>query len=246
MASGLNWQENLRPKLFCSMTPRDYTSFSGINQTVKEHFTGLFYTDFTIDSDTGMETTSMPGLNSPRTGPGPKQPVGGPSGSGDPGILLIGARNIVYKLLPSELRLTQTLKWPAEDTARDTCVVKGKTKDMCQNFVVVLQQFSQDPTRFMICGTNAFNPVCREYVDERSSFIERSGKFQRPRNAVTGAFQKPNLVSEKSGQGLAPFDPNHNSTAVLVGEDLYAGTVADFTGVDSIIFRYWDTVVSPM
>lgn len=37
--------------------------------------------------------------------------------------------------------------------------------------------------------------------------------------------------------GLAPFDPAHNSTAVLVGDDLYAGTVADFAGVDSIIFR---------
>ena len=33
------------------------------------------------------------------------------------------------------------------------------------------------------------------------------------------------------------FSPWHNSTAVLVNEDLYAGTVADFTGVDPIIFR---------
>ncbi len=42
---------------------------------------------------------------------------------------------------------------------------------------------------------------------------------------------------ERRGVGLAPFDPDHNSTAVLVGEDLYAGTVADFAGVDSIVFR---------
>ena len=40
-----------------------------------------------------------------------------------------------------------------------------------------------------------------------------------------------------SGLGLAPFSPWHNSTSVLVQEDLYAGTVADFTGVDPIIFR---------
>ena len=33
------------------------------------------------------------------------------------------------------------------------------------------------------------------------------------------------------------FSPWHNSTAVLVDEDLYSGTVADFTGVDPIIFK---------
>ena len=40
-----------------------------------------------------------------------------------------------------------------------------------------------------------------------------------------------------SGLGMAPFSPWHNSTAVLVNDDLYAGTVADFTGVDPLIFR---------
>ncbi len=68
----------------------------------------------------------------------------------------------------------------------------------------------------MFCGTNAFSPTCRDYADERASFVNRG---------------------ERRGIGLAPFDPEHNSTAVLVGEDLYAGTVADFAGVDSIVFR---------
>ena len=45
------------------------------------------------------------------------------------------------------------------------------------------------------------------------------------------------MRSERSGLGLAPFDPDHNSTALLVDEDLYAGTVADLSGVDPIIFR---------
>ena len=49
------------------------------------------------------------------------------------------------------------------------------------------------------------------------------------------------MRSERSGLGLAPFDPDHNSTALLVGEDLYAGTVADLSGVDPIIFRYRGT-----
>ena len=36
---------------------------------------------------------------------------------------------------------------------------------------------------------------------------------------------------------MAPFSPWHNSTAVLVQDDLYAGTVADYSSVDPIIFR---------
>lgn len=71
--------------------------------------------------------------------------------------------------------------------------------------------------RFLFCGTNAFTPVCRDYADERASFVQRG--------------------QDRKGIGVAPFDPNHNSTAVLVGDDVFAGTVADFAGVDSIIFR---------
>jgi semaphorin 6 len=67
-----------------------------------------------------------------------------------------------------------------------------------------------------VCGTNAFKPMCRDYVDERGAFEMRS---------------------ERSGLGLAPFDPAHNSTAVLAGDVMYAATVADFTGVDPIVFR---------
>ncbi len=59
--------------------------------------------------------------------------------------------------------------------------------------------------------------MCRDYADERASFVQHG--------------------HDQNGLGLAPFDPRHNSTAVLVGDDLYAGTVADFVGVDSIIFR---------
>ena len=175
---GLNWQENLRPKIFCSMTSRDFTAFIG-NHSHQDHFSKLFY-----DPDTD--------------------------------VVLIGARNILYKLSASELRLSQTLQWHSTDFDRENCIVKGKDREKCQNYISVLSRYREDPSRFMVCGTNAFKPMCREYVDERGSYVMRG---------------------EMSGLGLAPFDPGHNSTAVLVGEELYAGTVADFTGVDPIIFR---------
>ncbi len=55
-----------------------------------------------------------------------------------------------------------------------------------------------------------YSPVNdREYVDERGSYVMRQ---------------------EMSGVGVAPFSHQHNSTAVLIGDELYAGTVADFTG----------------
>ncbi len=147
-AEGLNWQENLRPKLFCSMGSRDYTAFAG-NLSAEDHFTRLLYTDFTADFEGGgPERPTVASVNTPLATT-PRATAGGSSGGGggDGGILLIGARNILYKLSASELRLTQTLHWPADDTARDTCVVKGKSRDLCQNFIVVMQQYSSDPTR---------------------------------------------------------------------------------------------------
>jgi len=224
-APGLRWQENLRPKLFCAMTPRDYVAFAGAPppgagaNASGSHFTALFYTDFTESSlGAGEGRSEAPSINtpystsSPSSGPAQTQVMAGGGGT-----LLIGARDIVYKLSVPELRLRQTLHWPASESARDTCVVKGKTPEMCRNFIVVVQQYDDDPTRFLFCGTNAFSPSCRDYADERSSFVLRD--------------------DDRGGVGAAPFDPAHNSTAVLVGGQLYAGTVADFAGVDSIVFR---------
>ena len=219
---GLNWQENVRPKLFASMTARDFTAFVG-NVSAQDRFTSLLYTDFTPESDLSLTSTtpSTISLNSKRRDSSPSsKPQQQPQPPHQDGVLLLGARNIVYKLSSSELRLKQTLVWDAAETARETCVVKGKNREVCQNFIVVLKQYPTDPSKFLVCGTNAFSPKCRQYIDERGGFVE----LQR---------------SEVSGLGLAPLDPGQNSTAVLTENgDIYAGTVADFTGVDSLIFRY--------
>lgn len=217
----LNWQENLRPKLFFSMRPRDYSAFRGEARNGSSSFNLLFVPDFKAKSGGGgygggTRNTQPPtnSLNSPKAGSesaSDRLPE-----AEDDAVLLIGAENVVYKLTASELRLTQTLRWHTTDSDRDSCLVKGKKRSACQNYISIIQQFSDDPHRYLVCGTNAFKPMCREYADERGGYVEKS---------------------ERKGLGLAPFDPGHNSTAVLVGEDLYAGTVADFTGVDPIIFR---------
>ena len=115
------FQDNLRPKLFCSMTPRDYTSFVG-NLSAADAFTTLYYAE---SPDDGIEGGSS------------KEGGGGKGGN-----LLIGARNIMYKLSAAELRLTQTLLWHSSDFDRESCSVKVRTRIKidggCQKVVFVL------------------------------------------------------------------------------------------------------------
>ena len=113
------FQDNLRPKLFCSMTPRDYTSFVG-NLSAADAFTTLYYAESPEDSEGGSSK----------------------EGGGKGGNLLIGARNIMYKLSAAELRLTQTLLWHSSDFDRESCSVKVRTRIKidggCQKVVFVL------------------------------------------------------------------------------------------------------------
>jgi len=132
--------------------------------------------------------------------------------------ILLGARNIMYKLSVPDLQVRQKLEWSASEQDKSVCMVKGKSEISCQNYIKVLKKFDNDEGRYLVCGTNAFKPECREYVVD----VER----------------KTYLMAKKSkGVGMCPFSPDHNSTAVLVGDQLYAGTAADYQGVDPIIYR---------
>jgi semaphorin 6 len=74
--------------------------------------------------------------------------------------------------------------------------------------------------RLLVCGTHAFSPQCREfeYSQAEDRFAERQ---------------------EFSGQGLAPFDPHHNSTYVYAPDsnEIFVGTVSDFSGNDPLIYK---------
>ena len=66
------------------------------------------------------------------------------------------------------------------DMDRESCIVKGNDAEECQNYIKVLQQYNNDPDRYMICGTNAYRPSCRQYIDERGSYVlreETAGKL---------------------------------------------------------------------
>ncbi|CAB4059717.1 SEMA6 [Lepeophtheirus salmonis] len=89
--------------------------------------------------------------------------------------LLLGARNVLYKVeLRDDLRLRQKLEWKSEERVREDCLVKGKTQRECQNYISVLAQYDQDREKYILCGTNAFKPLCREYTDERGTFADHA------------------------------------------------------------------------
>ena len=44
------------------------------------------------------------------------------------------------------------------------------------------------------------------------------------------------MTNEVKGVGKCPYSPLHNSTAVLVGDRLYAGTTADYQVKNTFLF----------
>ncbi|EZA48040.1 Semaphorin-1A [Ooceraea biroi] len=94
------------------------------------------------------------------------------------------------------------------------CVVKGTPEENCQNYIRILVKTGS--SNLFVCATNAFKPMCRDYMVHAGNY---------------------SMMKEKGGQARCPYDPQHNSTFVYVDGELYTGTVADFAGMDPIIYR---------
>ncbi|CAL8121906.1 unnamed protein product [Orchesella dallaii] len=135
--------------------------------------------------------------------------------------ILVGARNAVYNLTAAGLKLNVKLEWYSEEDDVQMCITKGKEPENCQNYIRILSVVS--PGKILVCGTNAYKPRCRYY------HLSANGQHY----TQTGA--------EKSGQGICPYDPKHNSTSTTVDGDVYSGTHSDFTEVDPLIHR-WDSL----
>ena len=150
----------------------------------------------------------------------------------------------------------QKLDWTVSTEHKDICQIKGQKESLCRNFIKVMHgplhhhhhsgplqlQRTQvnngggenDTTSatknltseqnddvekenrefYVICGTNAFKPQCRTYTVDFS-----------------------NHSNDMSGVGFSPYDPTHKSTSVLHHGSIYSATVADFGGVDPLIYK---------
>ncbi|VDM84360.1 unnamed protein product, partial [Strongylus vulgaris] len=110
------------------------------------------------------------------------------------------------------------IDWKPPADVIEECLMKGKLKSDCQNYIRVLAR--QSAGKALICGTHAFSPKCREYV-----YSSIDGTLKNTR--------------QFDGQGISPYDPRDNSTVVYLPEtrEIYTGTVSDFVGNDPLIYR---------
>lgn len=82
------------------------------------------------------------------------------------------------------------------------CKYKGKSEEACQNYIRVLAKKAEN--KVFVCGTNAYKPKCREYlenVSERkkigSNIKENKIKYKSKRknnNLMLFVFNKKNCV----------------------------------------------------
>ncbi|XP_022669561.1 semaphorin-1A-like isoform X2 [Varroa destructor] len=149
----------------------------------------------------------------------------------DGDFLLIGAKNMVYNVSAATLSVRRRLEWRPSESDVKMCRLKGKSEEACHNYIRVIAKKAHD--RVLVCGTNAYKPKCRDYA------LLPTGKSSghnshTQRGASNGEFS---LTEEKPGEGLCPYDPNHNSTFTFADGDLYVGTVGQFSGADPLIYR---------
>ncbi|XP_061874742.1 semaphorin-6A isoform X2 [Colius striatus] len=132
--------------------------------------------------------------------------------------LYIAARDHIYTVdmdtsHTEEIYFSKKLTWKSRQTDVDTCRMKGKHKDECHNFIKVLLKRNEDT--LFICGTNAFNPSCRNYKMDTLEF----------------------LGDEFSGMARCPYDAKHANIALFAEGKLYSATVTDFLAIDAVIYR---------
>jgi semaphorin 6 len=121
----------------------------------------------------------------------------------------------VYNLSTPSLAITTQIDWRASDSDKKTCHQKGKSPSDCQNYIRLLAPL--DNARTLVCGTNAYQPMCREYALSPRGHYETLRQFD--------------------GTSIVPFAPAHNSTFVLVEGLLFSATVSDFRASDAMMYR---------
>lgn len=132
--------------------------------------------------------------------------------------LYIAGRDQVYTVNLNEIPQTEVipskkLTWRSRQQDRENCAMKGKHKDECHNFIKVF--VPRNDEMVFVCGTNAFNPMCRYY---RLRTLEYDGE-------------------EISGLARCPFDARQTNVALFADGKLYSATVADFLASDAVIYR---------
>ncbi|XP_052793468.1 semaphorin-1A-like isoform X4 [Mya arenaria] len=155
--------------------------------------------------------------------------------------LIVGARNKMYNISMQTLQhdAERVLEWRPNSKDNTSCSYMIKDHSKCQNFIQVLGKMKGD--KYYVCGTNAFNPKCREYVYKEANYPLNLQDLNTTDSNSTDVIeaQVPGFVSDKENEGIgaSPYDPEHNSTSIFVDGKLYSGTVADRLARDPLIIE---------
>uniref|UniRef100_A0A8C7Y697 Sema domain, immunoglobulin domain (Ig), short basic domain, secreted, (semaphorin) 3E n=1 Tax=Oryzias sinensis TaxID=183150 RepID=A0A8C7Y697_9TELE len=73
--------------------------------------------------------------------------------------LYVGAKNALFSLSLDRVNSHhRQVSWASTESETEECLMKGRDKHECANYIKVLQKYNQ--THLMACGTGAFNPIC--------------------------------------------------------------------------------------
>lgn len=135
--------------------------------------------------------------------------------------LYIGAKNAVFSLsLDHVSSHPREVQWASTEAQIESCLMKGREKMECANYIKVLQHYNQ--SHLLVCGSGAFSPLC--------TFI---------RLGHTGQERTFELEEESvsSGKGRCPFDPKSSCTSTMSRGELYIGLYTDYWENDGALCR---------
>nr|BDT62946.1 MAG: semaphorin-1A-like protein [Trachysalambria curvirostris majanivirus] len=135
--------------------------------------------------------------------------------------IVIGGSNITRFININNLTedTNKQIIWKSENKSISNCLRKGKSFKDCQNYIRVFIRYNE--TRFLLCGTNAYNPLCRLY-DEKDNLT----------------------YTTINGVGFCPFGPNQTSTHIYTNNQLYSATDVNFQG-STFLIRKGDIKTDP-
>lgn len=143
--------------------------------------------------------------------------------SKDGKTLYVGARDMLLAFTIDDagsLKLKGKILWKPTSSKIEECIFKKNgIETECFNFIRVLVQLNE--THLYTCGTYAFSPTCA-YIDLETFTLVKN--------------EDGNPVLQ-DGRGVSPFDPKHQSSAVVVDGELYTGTTSNFLGNEPVITR---------
>ncbi|XP_061891716.1 semaphorin-3E isoform X2 [Entelurus aequoreus] len=135
--------------------------------------------------------------------------------------LYVGAKNTLFSLSLDQVNAHHNeIQWASTEPQIEECLMKGREKMECANYIKVLQPYNQ--THLLVCGTGAFNPICALV---QVGNTKKDTLFALEEESVT------------SGRGRCPFDPDSPCTSTISGGEMFVGLYTDYWENDAALCR---------